>query len=492
MDIQKLLPLLRHAAVAASVETYLVGGCVRDGLLGRPLADIDLAVAGDAASFAMGVAQGLGGTFVPIGRRFGTARVVAPQPDGPPLTIDVSSLRGALPDDLALRDFTIDALAVPLGTFDGEWDRSTVIDPLDGRRDLNAGTVRMVSPRAFDDDPLRLLRAVRLSGELGFEVEPATRSAIASRAEKLNTIAPERVREELVRIVDGDGAGGRLIDLEGLGLLFVVFPELAAGRGVAQPKEHYWDVLEHQFETVAATEALTADSPSLGAAREYLRFPAAHRPSHDAVRGYFNGRLGGLSRSAVLKFAALLHDVGKPATRSVQPGGRTRFFGHPELGAQMAEAALTRLRFSVREVRAVSAMVLHHLRPTQMSSDQLPAPRAIQRFFRDLDEVAIDTLVLSLADHAAARGPALDADDWVAHVAMTDFVLEQRFAQEAPAGPRRIVTGDDLIESLGVRPGPVVGALLREIDEARAEGAVETREQALALAERMLAGLNAA
>ncbi|MEK7216763.1 MAG: HD domain-containing protein, partial [Chloroflexota bacterium] len=269
-------------------------------------------------------------------------------------------------------------------------------------------------------------------------------------------------------------------------------PELAAGKGVAQPKEHYWDVLTHQFETVAAAEALTADSMPMDNAREYLRFPATHRPSHDAVRGYFRGRLGGLSRAGVLKLAALLHDAGKPATKSVQPDGRTRFFGHSELGAQMVEAALTRLRFSGREVRAVSAMVLHHLRPTQISGDRLPTARSIYRFFRDLDEIAIDTLVLSLADHAAARGPALDADDWISHVAMTDFVLEQRFAEAARAGPRRIVTGDDLIESFGLHPGPVVGALLREIDEARAEGTVETREQALALAERTLAGLNAA
>ncbi|MEK7214727.1 MAG: CCA tRNA nucleotidyltransferase, partial [Chloroflexota bacterium] len=174
MDIQNMLPRLRHAAAAANVNAYLVGGCVRDGLLGRPLADIDLAVAGDVASFATGIARGLGGTFVPIGRRFGTARVVVPQPEGPPLTVDVSPLRGILSNDLELRDFTIDALAVPLSTFDGKWDRRAVLDPLDGLRDLSAGTVRMVAPQAFDDDPLRLLRAVRLSGELGFEIDPGT------------------------------------------------------------------------------------------------------------------------------------------------------------------------------------------------------------------------------------------------------------------------------------------------------------------------------
>ena len=492
MEIQKLLSLLQQSAATDNVEAYLVGGCVRDGLLGRPLADIDLAVAGDASSFAKGVARGLGGTFVPLGKRFGASRVVIPQADGPPLTVDVSPLRGDIGSDLAARDFTIDAMAVALDRFDGRWRRVAVFDPCSGRRDLDAGTVRMVAERAFDDDPLRLIRAVRLAAQLGFAIGTATRGAIAGRAGLLSSVAPERVREELVRIFEAAGAADRLMDLERLGLLFVVLPELAASKGVGQPKEHYWDVLTHQFESVAAAEALASDSPDSITGREYLRFPASHRPAHRVLKGYFRERVGGLSRGGLLKIAALLHDVAKPATKSVQPDGRTRFFGHPELGAQMVEAALIRLRFSAREVKAVSAMVLHHLRPAQMSNGESPTGRSIYRFFRDLGEVAIDTLILSLADHAAARGPALQADDWRAHVSVTDFVLEQRFIQAEPAGPRRLVSGDDLIEVFGLEPGPRIGALLRQIEEARAEGAVTTREQALALAGRALASLDAA
>lgn len=190
-----------------------------------------------------------------------------------------------------------------------------------------------------------------------------------------------------------------------------------------------------------------------------------------------------MTRRTLLKLTALLHDVGKPATKSVQPNGRVRFFGHSELGAEMVEAVMRRLRFSEQQTHMVATMVTHHLRPGQWSNGGVPTNRALYRYFRDLGDVAIDTVFLNLADHLAARGPAMDPEDWQGHVAVAGYALKRYFQHSAKGKEPRLVTGDDLMREFGLAPGPLIGELLAAIDEAWKTGEIATREEALALAE---------
>lgn len=489
MTFRELLDRLKEEAGDQHGGVYLVGGCVRDGLMGRPLVDADLAVERDALAYARRLADRFGGSYVPLGERFSVARVVL---QGEPADrcvvsqIDVAALQGGLESDLARRDYTVNAMAVELARFTGAWEQAPVVDPLGGQQDLARGLLRMVSPEVLDADPLRMLRAVRLSAELALSIEPGTAAAIRERAPLLGRSAPERVREELCRILESEQTAAALEQLDGLGLLDVIFPEVAGGRGVEQPREHHWDVFRHQVEAVAAVEALLAGG--LGpatAGRPYLRDASRITPFAPGLEGYFDLRLGGMSRRALLKLTALFHDAGKPETKTFEPSGRMRFFGHEDLGAQMAETALGRLRFSKQEVRAVVTMIAHHLRPGQWSSGEVPSRRAMYRFFRDLDEVAVDTIFLNLADHLAARGPGIVVDHWKRHVAVAEEVLREYFREQEQQSEPRIITGRDIIEVFGLEPGPQIGRLLAEVEEARATGAVRSREEALALVRRL-------
>jgi putative nucleotidyltransferase with HDIG domain len=482
-----LAPEARHVLalandVLAGTPAYLVGGALRDALLERDVSDIDLAVAGDAPGFARALADRLGGSYVLLDAERGTARVAL---DGPVRTIDVSRLRGgSIEADLGERDFTIDALAVPLETLQAG-EQIDVIDPHSGLADLDVGVVRLVSERALLDDPLRMLRAVRLAVQLDFRIEAPTAEAVRSHAARLNEASPERQRDELVRAFDTPRAAQTLRLMDSLGLLERVFPEVTAGRGVTQPKEHHWDVFNHAIEAVAALDRMLAVGPQADA----RGFSHALWEALDIVapemRAYLSEEPSeGRSRATLLKFAALLHDVAKPETRAQDATGRIRFFGHADIGAATARSVMRRLRFSSRETEFVATMVEEHLRPGQLGQGEPPTRRALFRFFRDTGDAADAVLLLSLADSLAAGGPRITLDRWRGHVAYIAHVLARRREDETIARPQRLLTGEDVMAALDIAPGPEVGRLLGALEEAQGAGEVTDRESAISFIRR--------
>ena len=458
------------------VEAYLVGGCLRDALTGRPSHDVDVAVRGDALVLGQELAQLLGGSFVPLDPQRGVARVVC-RDDGP--TVDVAAMNGSVEEDLARRDFTIDAMALPIEAADSdEWTQS-LIDPFGGREDLERGLVRMVNDQVFREDPSRLLRGVRLARSFGFRIHEETAAAIADHAHLIDTIAKERVRDEFLTLLSLDAPQDTLHCLDDLGLLCRIVPELERAQGVSQPKEHYWDVFEHTVQAVEAAHAVT--SPA--SCRNVSLF-ATLCWDEDMERHFEEMVSDGHNRRTILKVGALFHDIAKPQTKAVDATGRTRFLGHPKQGAVVAEERLRALRISARGIRSVSAMVDAHLRPTQMSQElELPSQRAIFRFFRDLGESAYSVLYLSLADYLAARGPMLETEDWLRRVDLVNYVIaENRRESTASIAEKRqtLLTGHDLIEVIGLEPGPIFRSLLEGLEEARAASEVGSREEALA------------
>jgi poly(A) polymerase len=468
---------------AAAPETYLVGGSLRDLLLRREPADLDFVTTADANAAAGAIAAALRGSAFALDAARGYYRVVA----GNLPAIDLTAVEAdTIEADLRRRDFTVDALAAPLlpnGAL-GE-----VIDPAGGLADIDAKSIRMVSERVLDEDPLRLLRAARLAMGLDFTIDAATAAAIRSRATRINATAAERQREEITRLLATPRAGAGFRLLDELGLLAELLPELMAGRGVEQPIVHHWDVFDHSIETLATLDALLADVEARRSAplhapvwlRSLFRAGLAWYP----LDAYLDEKVGGQTRLVLLKLAGLLHDVAKPETRSVEADGRVRFFGHAELGAGKARRICERLRFGGRETKFVASLVEEHLRPTQLTQKELPTPRAIYRFFRDLGDTAPACLILSLADGVAAAGPRLTPERWAGYVAYIGYVLEQGQAQtvaikQAP----RLVTGDDLMAALAIPSGPEVGRLLALVEEAIAAGDVKTKAEALAYAGR--------
>jgi poly(A) polymerase len=479
-NIEDILIGLTRFFASRQCPAFLVGGYLRDSLLSLPSQDIDVTVAGDPQLLGQELARELGGAFVPLSLTHGVARIVVRGPDNPPWTIDVTGLSGSIEEDLARRDFTINTLALPLESWLSNHWRESILDPFNGQEDLSKRRIRTVSPCVFQEDAGRLLRAVRLAARLQFRLEPETARLIRAEAPQIGRVSGERVRDEFLAILAGDDARGQLEVLDRLDLLCRIIPELAITKGVEQPRVHYWDVWGHLLHTVEAAERVTGGHQN-SAIYSFV-------PWTPEAEEYFNQEVSdGHSRRTILKLAGLLHDIAKPQTKTQDETGRTRFFGHPELGAEMAATRLAQLRLSSRGAAMVTKMVEQHLRPTNMQHGaEMPTRRATYRYFRDLGDVAIDTLYLAMADYLAAKGPELSPDDWVNHARMMTYILQIGAEQARPGKPDRLITGHDLMQHFNLSPGPEIGVLLEKINEARAAGEISTQEEALALAAEAL------
>jgi len=464
------------------VESYLVGGFVRDTLLGRDTADIDITVAPDALEIARKLATALGGKYVLLDETNRIGRVILVN-EANQRELDFSTFKGSIEQDLAQRDFTIDAMAIDLGQLDKGYTELQLIDPFNGLADLHQGVIRMVSETAFQSDAARLLRAVRLAAELGFSIEEQTESLIRRYCHLLAGVAGERIREELLRLLALPQAGQFLAYLDELGLLTVMIPELAQTKGVVQPKEHFWNVFDHSIKTVTAAGFLFRQGTWEYDSADVL----AVTPWSEVLAQHFALEVSrGSTRGSLLKLAALLHDIAKPQTKAIDADGRMRFLGHAKEGAAIAVNIMERIRFSGKEVKLVENMILYHLRPLQMSHTGLPTRRALYRYFRDTGEAGIDILFLSLADHLAARGPHLDLNQWREHAQLVDYILCQRLQEENVVAPPKLIDGDDLINTFDLSPGPKIGELLEAVREAQAAGEIADREEALAYIRKQL------
>jgi poly(A) polymerase len=466
MAADRPLELIRSAL--AGRRAWLVGGAPRDHALGRERTDLDVVIDGDPAEAARAVAGAAkSAACFPLSERFGAWRVVARDHAW---QIDLEPLRGgSLEADLALRDFTVNAIAEPL-------QGGAPLDPLGGLADLAARRLRAAGPRAFDDDPLRVLRLVRVAVELGLEPEPRTLDDARAHAPALREVSSERVFLELRRIIASSGALRGLELLSGLGASAVVLPELEALRGVEQSRFHHLDVYDHTLEVLARAIALQADPAALF---------GKHGP---AVTALLEEPLADeLSRGEALRWGALLHDAAKPRTRAVRPDGRVTFIGHDAAGAELGREVLGRLRASERLRAHVAALVRHHLRLGFLVHEPQPlARRRSYRYLRACAPVAADVTLLSVADRLATRGDrARESID--AHLELARGVLTDALLWHAEGPPPPLVHGDELAAELSIPEGPRVGELLEELAEARYAGEISSREQALAYAHALIA-----
>jgi poly(A) polymerase len=464
-----------RTALAGS-RAWLVGGAVRDRALGRAgeIADVDVVVDGDPAAAARAVAQAAGrAACFALSEEFGAWRIVSRDHSW---QVDVEPLRGdSLAADLALRDFTVNAIAEPL-------DGGEPIDPLGGLADVRARRLRMAGPTAFVDDPLRVLRLVRVLLELDLEADADTLREARARVAGLGGVASERVFSELRRILAVPEAVRGLEMMGELGATSIVLPELEALRGVDQSRFHHLDVYGHTLEVLDRTVQLTG--PEGLAAAE---LGPAIRSHASAVAALLAEPLADeMTRGEAMRWGALLHDAAKPLTREVRAqDGRVTFIGHDALGGDLSRAVLERLRASERLRSHVSALVRHHLRLGFLV--HAPQPLSRRASFAYLDAcspVEVDVTLLSIADRLATRGErARESID--AHLRLAGAVLADALQWRREGPPRPLLRGDELAQALEIPSGPRVGALLRALAEAQYAGEVSTREQALAYAREL-------
>lgn len=480
-------PLRQLRGLLREEEIWLAGGAVRDLLLERSLHDWDFAVAGQAMSLARRVANALGGAYVTLDAERDTGRVVIEDPNTHrPITLDFARLRGeTIIEDLLWRDFTINAMAL---TLDGE-----IIDPQRGREDLRAGIIRATSDSTFTDDPARLLRAVRTAREIGFDIESRTRKEIRRHAGRIVDVSAERVRDELLRILATIPAATALEMLNDLRLLHPTLPEIAALQAVEQSWPHYYPTAwEHTLVALAAHEGLGATLRGQPLPRHVKRMVGAPiwawgtlesslMPFQSTLLSYLGESLSvGMTRSKLLKWGVLFHDVGKAQTRTVDNEGRAHFYGHTETGSDQTQARLTSLRFPKHAHRFVTTLVAEHMRIIGLSQNLPLSRRAVYRFYRDTGAAGIGVILISLIDALAVWGPKLTEKRWARLLSAVERLITDYFERrEEVVDPPPLLSGHDLL-AMGIPQGPTLGRLLNELREVQAAKAVTTREEALA------------
>ncbi len=475
---------------------WLVGGYVRDLLLGRPSHDLDVVVTEGALRLVRDLAAAFRGDWFVLDQERDVGRALLPVAAGTRVEVDVARLRVPdLLDDLALRDFTINAIALDLRD-DG--DPPQLFDPFDGRLDLERRLLRAVTDGAFRDDPLRMLRGVRIAAELGFRIEATTCELMRRDAALLGLVAAERVRDELMRILTAPGAWQHLRLLAELQLLQPVLPEAAAQIGVAQSPPHYQDVFDHSRSVVGHLEGLyellwpdsgyrrprpvAGDGTIIAPDVQWEEFAVKAAPYAALLRAHLMVPLAsGHTRRDLLLWAAMTHDWGKPARRTEDEAGLAHFYDHERWGALLVGARLQALRLAGDEVAYVARLTEVHMRPGQLARSLPLTRRAIYRFYRDAGNTGPDCALLSLADHLASHASRPDYDHWRRRLEVASALWDAYFHQHAERiAPPPLLNGHQVVARLGRKPGPWLGELLEGLREAQATGEVRTVEDAWA------------
>jgi putative nucleotidyltransferase with HDIG domain len=446
---------------------WIVGGAIRDALLGEGVADADLAIErGEEERAARAIARVAGGSAFPLSEEHATWRAVTPTNDW---HVDVGGLRAtAIEDDLRGRDFTVNAIAVPLAG--GE-----TVDPTGGIADAEARILRAASERSFEEDPLRLLRAARLGAGLGLTLEARTIDLARQHAAHAADPAGERQFAELRGIVAGGDPLTGIRLMEELSLTPVVLPELEALRGVVQNPNHHLDVLGHTLAVLEEWLGIEADVPAFageiaGEVEEFLAAPLA-----DA-----------LTRRDALRFGALFHDLGKPETRD-EGSSYVTFIGHDEVGARIIASICRRLRTSRALSAHLQGLAQHHLRLGFLVHQSPLSRRAVYDYLAATEPVAADVTLLTVADRLAARGegPLASPEMVQAHVDLAREMLRDALAWHRDGPPTPPLNGDELADELGLAPGPELGRVLEELRAEAYAGEITSRSQALERARQL-------
>jgi putative nucleotidyltransferase with HDIG domain len=439
---------------------WIVGGAVRDAVLGREVTDLDLAVAGDPGVAARAIGAAIGEHAFELSAEFRTWRVAA---SGHGWQIDVTALRGgSIESDLAERDFTIGAVAVPLAG--GE-----PIDPYGGLTDLADKRLRAVGERSFGEDPLRLLRAARLAAETDLEVEPRTVALAQATAARAADPAGERQLAELRQLIGGPDPLRGLRLLNELELLPVLLPEVAELQGVEQGPNHHLDVYDHTIAVLEHTLEVEGDLERFAGERASEVGALLEEPLADEV-----------SRRTALRFGALFHDIAKPQTRA-ERDGFVGFRGHDQVGAEVIATICKRLRASRRLSQHLQALALHHLRLGFLIPEMPLPPRRVHAYLRATDPVTVDVTLLTVADRLSARGkgPIASPEMVAAHLQLAREMIAAGLEWRRQGPPEPLLRGDEVAAELEIEPGPELGSALAELEAAQYAGEVTDREGAL-------------
>ena len=477
---RSLISQLNSFACARGVSLYLVGGCVRDLLLKRPIHDLDFALEGDALSFARDFADILGAAFVTLEEQMPTARVVIRESD---FTLDFAQFRGeSVNEDLRLRDLTINAIGIELASLVTQ-PLVRLVDPCNGLSDLRSGQLRFPSERVVLDDPLRLLRVYRFAAQLGFTIPDETVHLIARHKCLLNqvestkvsreAVASERVRDELVKILDTAHAAACLRQMDENRILSQVLPEIESMRGFRQNDSHHLDLWEQSLVALEMYEKQSA--------------PAALAAYHREIGDYLDTNLvSGLKRETVLKLALILLNIKEPAANAVGSRGEIPSDKDEDVGTEIALHIVKRLRLGGKSAKLMSCLLRHHSHFGEMLKTASCRGRA-NRLLKAVGKDWLGVLLVSYAELRVSRRHLRTPPDESPVEQVMKEIADRYFLEILPMMAReRLITGDEIMDTLNLKPGALIGEILEQVEALRFDGKIRTPEEALAAARRIL------
>jgi poly(A) polymerase len=480
MRFSDIITVVRES-LPESGKAYLIGGAVRDAMLSRPIKDYDFLLSSEVFQTARRIADKIGGAYYPLDEERGAARVVYIDSMGERYILDFVITQAAnLEADLRGRDFTINAMAVDLE------EPQQLLDPLSGAADLWRKTIRACSPSALRDDPIRVMRAVRIAAGFGFHINPETRALMTKAAGMLNEVSPERIRDELFRILGGPKPHTSIRALDILGVITTILPELSALKSVSQSAPHIKDAFEHSLDTLKYLESLL----------DFLTQRHQQEQASNLITGVYQLYLGKFRQQirdhvqmnllpdrtlrSLIFMAALYHDIAKSKTGYLREDQRIQFIGHESIGAEIVAKRAVGLRLSKKEVDRLRVIVKNHMRPTILAREKgKPSAVAIYQYFRNTGAAGIDICLISLADLLATYGVTLPQERWSRQLEIVHTLMEAWWKNPGKLiNPPVLLTGHDIIETFELNPGPQVGELLEKIREAQVSEEVNNQKEA--------------
>lgn len=450
-------------------DIFLVGGALRDlYLYGAMSKDLDFLVPNHVRSMALDFSQACNGSFFCLDKKRKYYRVIIKHQDEY-YTIDFTPLlNGKIYRDLLSRDFSINSIALILRDI-FEKKELNPIDPTGGLKDLDKRQVRVASSTSFSHDPVRILRAIRFSRKFHFSLESQTLNLIEENKGRLLTCPWERIRSELFTILTLPHASQSLIELDRLGVLSLLIPEIESMKGIDQGKNHDYELWEHSLKTVHYAETILYNIT------QYL-------PQHgNTLESYFSQQLESeIQRNNLLIFIALLHDIGKPSTRS-KKNNQVHFYYHERVGKKINQEIAKRFKLGKKTSRIISIVTQHHSRLFNLHALGKITHRAKYRFFRDLEDASLDTLILCLADRMAKREPSPDGKNYAPILNLVTDLIDYYFQEHSKNISKPLIDGNEIMETLNLKPGKRVGELLTLIEKAEREGSISTKDEAMRL-----------
>ncbi len=456
---------------------YIVGGFLRNYMLGRQSYDIDLIGKGNIFPKVKDFCKKIRATIVTLDEERRIYRVIK-KIKNKEITFDFSSFEGnSLYEDLKNRDFTINTFALLLKDVFSPF-KNKIIDPFNGKKDLDKKQIKIVSQLSLMKDPLRILRAYRLEGILNFKIEENTNRILKREIPNIKNVSNERIRDEFFKILSTEKSYKYLYIFQKNLLLETLFPQIKVMYDKRPYYYHKGGLWEHSIETVKSLENIFSNLN--------VYFPRVYKK----IANYLEEDISQhITRKTLLKWSGFLHDIGKPQTAKII-NGKMRFFGHQNVGVKIAKEICKQLKLSNKAIKFITSTIYQHMRPGTLSEVGFVTKRALYRYFRDLKEEGVTTLILSLADRLSYKNVRKKELKIENHKTIIRKMVYYYLLKKSSLELKPLLNGYEIMENFNIPSSPLVGRLLDVLKEAQSTGAVKTKKQAICFLKKKIRNKN--